>query len=180
MRVVIMPSYKTHDRVTLYSACALGPACYWAITTYQPVVGGYTFAVAPLMTTLIVVGAYVFSGLLLSNDLDTPSRITRRWGPLRVVWYPYQRLVAHRSVLSHGVLIGPLLRLVYLYVLLELVLLVVFRIAMLSGSSVSVVDAGFRLSARVLPYLLAHPQMSLPLLFGLVLGGLSHSVIDWF
>ena len=176
----IMASYKTHDRVTLYSACALGPACYWAIHTYEPTVGGYAFASTPLSTTLLVVGVYLVSGLLLSNDLDTDSRIYRRWGPLRVLWYPYQRLVAHRSVLSHGILIGPVLRMVYLYVLVELVLLVVSRVAILAGHSLPIVDTGFRLSANLLPYLLAYPQMSVPLLAGLSLGGVSHSLIDVF
>jgi uncharacterized metal-binding protein len=175
-----MPGYKTHDWLTLGSACVLGPVCYWAIHRYEPTVLGYVFTLTPLRTTLLVVGAYLFSGLFLSNDLDTQSRIYKRWGPLRVVWYPYQRLVAHRSMLSHGILIGPLLRVLYLYVMLELVLLVAYRVAMLTGSPLQVVDTGFRLSANLLPYLAGHPQISVPLLVGLILGGLSHSMIDLF
>jgi uncharacterized metal-binding protein len=175
-----MASYKTHDRATLYSACVLGPVCYWAINQYKPVVLGYSFESTPLTTTLLMVGAYLVSGLLLSNDLDVQSRVYKRWGPLRVVWYPYQRLLAHRSVLSHGVFIGPLLRIVYLYVITELILLVGSHAAMLADHAPGMVDTGFRLSASVLPYLVAYPQISVPLLIGLILGGLLHSIIDSF
>jgi uncharacterized metal-binding protein len=175
-----MPSYKMHDGITIYSACALGPVCYWAINQYAPTVGGYAFTSAPLTTTLLVVGAYLFSGLLLSNDLDTYSRPYRRWGPLRILWYPYQRLVAHRSVLSHGVLIGPVLRVVYLYAMVEVLLCVIYHGAILAGYSTQMAQTGLRMVANVFPYLVAHPQVSMPLLVGLVLGGITHSIIDWF
>jgi uncharacterized metal-binding protein len=175
-----MASYKTHDLVTLCSASVLGPVCYWAINRYEPTVWGYPFASTPLLASLLMVSAYLFSGLLLSNDLDTQSRIYKRWGPLRLIWYPYQRLVTHRSILSHGILIGPLLRIAYLYVITELVLLIIYRIAMLTGFSLQMIDTGFRMSANVLPYLLAHPQSGVPLLAGLILGGVAHSILDLF
>jgi uncharacterized metal-binding protein len=154
--------------------------CYWAINQYTPTVGGYVFTSAPLTSTLLVVGAYLFSGLLLSNDLDTYSRPYRRWGPLRMLWYPYQCLVAHRSILSHGVLIGPLLRVLYLYAMVEVLLFVAYHGAALTGYSTYVTQAGLQVTANILPYLIAHPQVSVPLLVGLVLGGLAHSLLDWW
>ena len=85
-----MASYKVHDGITIFSACALLELlCYWGIERYEPTLWGAVFASTPLAITLLVVGAYLFSGLLLSNDLDTQSRIYRRWGPLRGLWYPY-------------------------------------------------------------------------------------------
>jgi uncharacterized metal-binding protein len=173
-----MASYKTHDWVTILSACALGPTCYWAINRYAPQVAGYALASAPLTTTLLVVGAYLFSGLLLSNDLDTYSRPYKRWGPLRLLWLPYQRLVAHRSVLSHGVLIGPLLRVLYLYAMVELLLLVASAVATWAGYSAQMLAVGHHIFGNALLYLVLHPQVSVPLLAGLVLGGLAHSLID--
>ena len=41
----------------------------------------------------------VLHGLSISPDLDTTSRPTRRWGPLRVLWWPYRTLLRHRSLL---------------------------------------------------------------------------------
>jgi uncharacterized metal-binding protein len=53
-------------------------------------------------------------GLWLSPDLDTHSRATARWGPLRLLWWPYRRLLSHRSLLSHSPVLGSAGRLAYL------------------------------------------------------------------
>ena len=58
--------------------------------------------------------AFLLGGLWLSPDLDTRSNPTRRWGPLRLVWWPYRRLLRHRSLLSHSPLLGSAGRLLYL------------------------------------------------------------------
>ena len=58
--------------------------------------------------------AFLIGGLLLSPDLDTHSRPTARWGALRVLWWPYRRLLRHRSLLSHCPLLGTAGRLTYL------------------------------------------------------------------
>jgi len=54
---------------------------------------------------------------LLSPDLDLKSRPWKRWGVLRVLWLPYQR-IPHRHWLSHGVLVGSVGRVLYTAVLL--------------------------------------------------------------
>ena len=173
-----MSGYKTHDRFTLMTAVVLVPLCYWGTAHFRPKLWGSPLTSTPWFTTLLVVGAYLFSGLLLSSDLDIYSRIYQRWGPLRWLWYPYQRLIAHRSWLSHNMIVGPLLRILYLYAMVELGLLVAYRIAVLVGASTSLLDTSLRLSADVLLYLLAHPQVSAPILLGLILGGLAHSLVD--
>ena len=58
--------------------------------------------------------AFLIGGLLLSPDLDTRSRPSRRWGPLQLLWWPYRQLLRHRSLLSHGPVLGTLGRLAYL------------------------------------------------------------------
>jgi uncharacterized metal-binding protein len=64
---------------------------------------------------------FLLGGLLLSPDLDTPSRPTTRWGPLQLLWWPYRRLLRHRSLLSHSPLLGTAGRLMYLACLALLV-----------------------------------------------------------
>jgi uncharacterized metal-binding protein len=64
---------------------------------------------------LIAAAAFSFGGLWLSPDLDTRCRALRRWGPLQFIWWPYQRLIPHRSLLSHGPVIGTSLRLMLLF-----------------------------------------------------------------
>ena len=57
---------------------------------------------------------FLLGGLLLSPDLDTRSNATRRWGVLKLLWWPYRRSLSHRSLLSHSPLLGSALRLAYL------------------------------------------------------------------
>lgn len=94
-----MPSGRTHDRITWLCAA---PVLYgaWRLGAAWP-------------SALSAAGAFVFAGLMFSGDLDLPSVQYRRWGPLRWIWKPYQFLVPHRSRLSHGVLVGPAVRLAY-------------------------------------------------------------------
>ena len=173
-----MANYKTHDHVTLYSALVLAPLCYWIADRYPLWWGGHGAPLTPMQTALLVIGAHLFSGLLLSNDLDIYSRIYRRWGPLRFLWYPYQKLVAHRSWLSHNPLACPLLRLLYLYVMIELILLGAHRLIQSLGASTDLIDAGLGWTAQAWLFLWTYPHISLPLVVGLVLGSAIHSLVD--
>lgn len=95
-----MASGRNHDR----SICFTSPivtitACYHA----------------GLELGLITGIAHLIGGLMLSPDLDLVSRPFKRWGFLQVIWIPYQHFIPrHRHWLSHGVLVGSAIRLVYL------------------------------------------------------------------
>lgn len=95
-----MASGKTHD-----------------ITTYVlllPVFGlAYGVLKTPIYLSLLLTAGVWLGGFFLSPDLDTPSRPFYRWGVFRCIWWPYQWMAAHRSWLSHGVIIGPVLRIMY-------------------------------------------------------------------
>ncbi len=62
--------------------------------------------------------AFLIGGLWLSPDLDTRSNPSHRWGPLRLLWWPYRRLLRHRSLLSHSPFLGSTVRLLYLAALI--------------------------------------------------------------
>ncbi len=96
-----MTSGKRHDRITLWSAPLVAIASLWATRSAE--------------LTLASVAGFLFSGLMFGPDLDIYSRHFMRWGWLRWLWLPYRRLIPHRSLLSHGIIIGTLLRLVYLF-----------------------------------------------------------------
>ena len=98
-----MASGRRHDRTTWLLALPFG--LLWA-----PGLGLAGVTTAGL--------AFLLGGLLLSPDLDTRSNATRRWGPLRPLWWPYRKGVPHRSLLSHSPVLGTAGRLAYLAALL--------------------------------------------------------------
>ncbi len=95
-----MPSGKTHDGLT------------WG-AVFPLTFGIGTFGAGWGEAALFGAG-FLFGGLMFGPDLDLPSVQVRRWGPLRGIWRPYQRMFRHRSGWTHGVFVGPLVRLVYL------------------------------------------------------------------
>lgn len=94
-----MPSGRTHDIIT-------------AATT--PIVGVVTWQIADLKTGLILMFAYLFASLMFNGDLDTESRPIKRWWIFKWIWYPYKEMIPHRSIWSHGVIVGTLVRILYL------------------------------------------------------------------
>lgn len=95
-----MPSGRLHDRITL-----------WCL----PLIAGGTFGLTRNSDfTLLTTGGFLFSGLMFGPDLDIHSRHFIRWGWLRLLWIPYQKTIRHRSVWSHGLIVGTLLRVVYI------------------------------------------------------------------
>ena len=97
-----MASGRSHDRATGLLALPFG-LLWW------PLLGA--------MGTVVAASAFLIGGLWLSPDLDTRSNATRRWGPLRLLWWPYRHLLPHRSILSHSPVLGSAGRLLYLGVL---------------------------------------------------------------
>jgi uncharacterized metal-binding protein len=94
-----MASGRAHDRATTLLALPFG--LLWA-----PALGPHGLVTAAV--------AFLLGGLWLSPDLDTRSRVTARWGPLAVFWWPYRRFLRHRSLLSHSPLLGTAGRLAWL------------------------------------------------------------------
>ncbi len=94
-----MASGKNHDRAILFASPVV------------LVVGCYQFG---LELGIIAGASHFLGGYWLSPDLDIKSRPFLRWGVLKIIWLPYQRLIPHRSPLSHAPVLGSLIRLVYL------------------------------------------------------------------
>ena len=94
-----MASGHHHDRATVGWSLPLGLA---VASLLGPAAGGIAFA------------GFLFGGLWLSPDLDTRSNALHRWGPLGGIWWPYRRLIPHRSIWSHGPLLGTAVRLLVL------------------------------------------------------------------
>jgi uncharacterized metal-binding protein len=163
-----MPSGATHDRLILWNL---------------PWVGGVTWLLtSDLGLVLAGSGAYLFSGLLFGPDLDTRSRHYFRWGLFRWLWLPYQRLLSHRSVFSHGPLLGTCGRLLYLggwLVLLGLLssgLWTLWRDPQRWGDLPQYWQAQGRQLWRTSQ---TQVHLLVTILVGLEVGAMNHSLSDW-
>lgn len=126
---------------------------------------------------LVLVGAYLASGLLFSPDLDLRSSPYKRWRQLRWVWLPYQKLVRHRSWVSHSLLFGPVLRVLYFAGVMSLLTLAALGLLNLfvpvdpTGTLLNVTTA-------IALWIEAHPIVIGYAVLGFILGGVAHSLAD--
>ena len=157
-----MPSGQTHDRITLWSL---------------PVVTALTLALTRNSDlTLIVAGGFLFSGLMLSPDLDLRSRPFKRWGWLRWIWLPYQKMMRHRSIFSHGLLIGTTLRVLYLVSWVVVLTVIIVAIVQWLGNEPLPWQ---QFTQTVVRSLFSYQVELMALFVGLELGATSHSLADW-
>lgn len=157
-----MPSGRTHDRITL-----------WAL----PLVTGVTFwQTNSGNLTLLVVGGFLFGGLMFGPDLDIYSRPFQRWGFLRFIWLPYQKSLRHRSLLSHGPIIGTTLRVIYLAGLIAIAaVFALFVVEKLWNVQLNWQSLGETVTSTLTHY----STEFLALFLGLEVGAMSHSLSDW-
>jgi len=95
-----VPSGRTHDGLTWGAVFPLSFGIAWYGDGW--------------VSALLFGAGFLFGGLMFGPDLDLPSVQVRRWGPLGVMWKPYQRMFRHRSRWTHGMVVGPLIRILYL------------------------------------------------------------------
>lgn len=93
-------TYKGHDTTT--------------ILVSLPALLGMLYLGKPLEDAVALFLGLLFGGMMLSPDLDIQSRIYERWGIFKYYWLPYQKLIPHRSPLSHSG-VSSLIRLMYLF-----------------------------------------------------------------
>ena len=158
-----MPSGVTHDRITV---------------GILPWIVGVTYCLTRNgELTLILSGGYFFSGMMFGPDLDILSLQYKRWGIIRGIWLPYRRILKHRSIFSHGLIIGTCVRLVYLFSIIACISILAVAIAQLIfGFTWNWQDfVQQQLSLSINKY----PQEIIALFIGLEIGAMSHSVSDW-
>ncbi|MGP0128063.1 MAG: metal-binding protein [cyanobacterium endosymbiont of Rhopalodia musculus] len=158
-----MPSGRTHDRIT-----------FWSL----PLLVGFTYLFSGnRRLTLLIAGSYLFSGLMFGPDLDIHSIQYKRWGIIRGMWLPYRYLIKHRSLFSHGFLIGTILRLLYLLTILMLVAII----------GIVIVELIWRFDwslqqfiHKVIQLMITRYSQEVIILgIGLELGAMSHTISDY-
>ncbi len=158
-----MASGKNHDRITL--------VCL-------PVVAGVSLVITKNTDlTFWAASSFLFSGLMFGPDLDIYSQQYQRWGWFRWLWRPYQRCIRHRSPLSHGPLIGTILRILYLGLWLGLIGFIYLGISRSIGHNPGIDRPLLTLAQELI---ISHQQQILAAVVGLELGAMSHYLADIF
>lgn len=158
-----MPLGRTHDRITL-----------WLLPW---IVGLSLLLNRSGELTLLVSSGFLFSGLMFGPDLDIYSVQYKRWGFLRCIWQPYQSVIRHRSWLSHGLVVGTFVRIVYLGFVLSVIGLPIFCIIQLFRGNNWDFQQLFNKIQQFLT--IDYPYQVMAFLIGLELGSMSHSLSDW-
>jgi uncharacterized metal-binding protein len=120
------------------------------------------------LDTAILVGSHLVCSYWLSPDLDIDSAIDDRWGPLRLLWWPYQRLVPHRHWISHSG-VSALLRLLYLVLMLNAILF-------LAGFVLP--EEAQRVVWGSIVFVREHPREMMLVLLGAVFSDIVHTMSD--
>lgn len=103
-----MPNCRTHDIITI---------------TVAPVVAGLSYFITKDVKTAGIISAfYLFASLMFNGDLDTVSRPYNRWLLLKMIWIPYQMMFNHRSIFTHGLVIGTVIRIIYVCLIPAIIL----------------------------------------------------------
>lgn len=167
-----MPNARTHDIINLITAAGANIA-YFAFTPKPEV------TLAALFT-----GSYLFAGYACAGDLDLDSKQYRRWGRFRFLWWPYKKLIPHRSPISHGFLLGGIVRALYLATGCTLLFWLTIWLISRFGPHLNPNDATRQQWQSVWDFARARPQWTMALLSGFILAGTTHSLADvistWF
>ncbi len=159
-----MPSGRRHDQIT------------WFLL---PVVGAISFFITKQWNMVTATSlSFLFSGLMFGPDLDIKSVQYARWGLLRWIWKPYQRAIRHRSLISHGPLIGTLVRLWYILNVLVICFALFAALDYLvthktNWNLSTILSSSFEFFGH------QHRSEVIASLVGLELGSISHGLSDW-
>lgn len=157
-----MPNVKTHDTITV---------CTAPVSTFAGAV--FSVQTQSLVPVLIAPLAHLFAGYMFGPDLDMyHSRPTQRWGWLAFIWWPYSRLIKHRSFWSHGPLVGTTVRLLYLLTVC------VVSLGPVTWWAYQFLKVNYNISP--IPRLLINTSYFFVVLVALELGAASHYLADWF
>ena len=124
-----MPNGRTHDIITFATAPLVATVSYHLTNDIK--------------TTGIILGCYLFASLMFNGDLDTNSRPYNRWWLLKMIWIPYQLMFDHRSVFTHGLIIGTIIRILYLSLIPILVILLKGNLEVVTNIPLNIIILSF-------------------------------------
>ena len=162
-----MPGARTLDALTLFTAGGANLAYF-------------QFAPAPQPThAVLFTASYLFAGYACAGDLDLDSSEFRRWGPLRVLWLPYQKIVPHRSWVSHGLILGGVIRALYLALVVTIICWLSIYVYSLFHPTIDPTTVIRSRWFALMDIVKARPYETIAIFSGFVLAGTTHSLADY-
>jgi len=141
-----MPNGKTHDRITFI----LLPF----------IIFGFLSLLDNVLLTTVGVISYLFASLMFNGDLDMNSRPYNRWWLMKMVWIPYQLMFYHRSYWTHGLIVGTIIRVLYIGLIPLIILLNIYGVE------------------TVYDFIITNSNIFLVILLGLEIGNIVHTISD--
>ena len=117
-----MPAGRTHEKINWL---------FLHIAIFGTLLVGFycNFGFVGVVNVLLLIGGYLFGTYYFGPDLDINSKPFHRWGKLRFLWQPYQRLFHHRSFWTHGLIISDIIRMGYVLLWLMMPYALVYVVA---------------------------------------------------
>ena len=160
-----MASGKTHDKVTVI----MSP--FVAAMVFLINFSATKELVSSIIFTLLGVVVYIFGGYMFSGDIDIKSRETNRWGNFKFIWSLYQKSFSHRSIFTHGFILGPVIRLLYIYGIYLMVCAWLYSLDIISLSTKEIIKSTYLV-------IVENKQISFNIIFPLFLGSGLHTITD--
>ncbi|GAB6169921.1 metal-binding protein [Clostridium carnis] len=162
-----MASGKTHDKITV------GMLPIVILILIRVNIEIYNTLNKVIVFTVIGALIYIFAGYMFSGDLDIKSREYNRWGKIKYIWLPYQKLISHRSIFSHGILLGPIIRIVYLYIIFLLISAIMYSLNITKFSTIYLIN-------RTVIFINENKKLMFIVWISLFLGSGLHTIVDIF
>lgn len=159
-----MASGKTHDKITLIFSPLVAIIFLLLDISFFGKNGA-------IFLTLIGVASYIFGGYMFSGDLDIKSNEFKRWGKVKFIWIPYQRFFKHRSIFSHGFILGPLIRILYLYSMFIIIFSLLYSFSIIKISPPSIIRENIK-------FILSNDKIFLNIFLALFIGSGLHTITD--
>jgi uncharacterized metal-binding protein len=165
-----MPSSHTHEK--------------WALLLAVPLSYIFFKISGKILDSIIFFLSFIFGVFMLSPDLDTKSKIHSRWGFLRFIWFPYRKIVKHRSIISHFPILGSIIRTLYLIVSLtilsSIIIYVIFTAVGIKnqGNIISAMKNSLILIAKIISDMKIN--LIIAIVLGISAGDLIHYLLDVF
>lgn len=160
-----MASGKAHDKITIITSPFVAVIFFLINFSNSKEIGN------TIVFTIVGVAVYIFGGYMFSGDIDIESIEFNRWGPFKVIWSLYQRLFSHRSIFTHGFILGPAIRILYVYGIYLIICALLYALEVINLSTSEVIKA-------TALFMEENKQLLFNIILALFLGSGLHTVTD--